>query len=71
MGNSRPRTDLPTGADGRPRIHLTATESGVSFRHGATGMAHDAASVGEAVELALHAIGGRDAVIIFSGGQHA
>ncbi|QHL91252.1 hypothetical protein GVO57_11070 [Sphingomonas changnyeongensis] len=62
---------VPARADGRPRIHLRATRSGARFRHGATGIDHDAASLGEAVERALEAIGGRDAVIIFSGEQNA
>lgn len=57
-------------ADERPRIHIWPHGSGARFRHGVSGMLHEAHSISEAVERAVAAIDGRDAVIIYEG-QHA
>lgn len=59
-----------TGADGRPRIHIKAGPR-VTFTYGARGIEHQAESVGAAVETAIAAVGGRDAVIIYSGDARA
>lgn len=56
-------------ADPRPRVHVWNDGSRARYRFGATGMLHEAASVGEAVERAVHALEGRDAVIIYSAGE--
>jgi hypothetical protein len=60
-----------TRADARPRIHIFADGARARFRHGPTGMLHEAESVGDAVERAIGAIEGRDAVIIYSAGGGA
>ena len=49
--------------DARPRIHVRATPNRVTFSHGPRGLEHQAESVGAAVEAAIGAIDGRDAVI--------
>lgn len=57
-------------ADERPRFHVWPHGTGARFRYGVSGMIHDAPSIGAAVERAVAAIDGRDAVIIYEG-QHA
>jgi hypothetical protein len=53
--------------DARPRIEVFDDGTRARYRFGATGMLHDAPSVGDAVETAIAALGGARAVIIFEG----
>lgn len=64
------KPSLPYGADARPRIYLRATAKGAAYRLDRSAINHDAPTLGEAFEAAVHAAGGRDAVIIFEANGH-